>query len=472
MDAPVLVSRAITAGEQFDRNAAAQRQLVEELRSRLAEAALGGSAASRERHAARGKLLPRDRVDGLLDPGSPLLELSPLAADGMYGGDVPGAGIITGVGLVAGRRCVVVANDATVKGGTYHPVTVKKHLRAQEVAAENRLPCIYLVDSGGAFPARAGRGLPRPRALRPHLLQPGPPVGARHPSGGGRARVVHRRWRVRARDVRRVGHRPRPGHHLPRRTAAREGRDRRGRHGRGAGRGRPALQCLGGHGPPGRRRPARAGDRAQHHRHHAAARRPSLGGVAPGGARGRPRPALRGGAGRRADALRRPRDHRPARGRQPLPRVQARLRRHPRHRVRPHLGSPRRHHRQQRRALLRVGHERCALHRAVRPARRAAALPAEHHRLHGRSRLRGRGHRQARGQDGDGSGVRACAEADRRHRWLVRGRQLQHVRAGVLAPLPLDVAERPHLGDGRTLRATVPGSSTALARTSGSWAES
>src|SRR5262245_27067050 len=151
MDAPVLASRAATGGEQFERNAEAQRQLVEELRARLAEAALGGSAASRDRHVARDKLLPRQRVDGLLDPGSPLLELSPLAANGMYGGDVPGAGIITGVGMVAGRRCVVVANDATVKGGTYHPITVKKHLRAQEVAAENRLPCIYLVDSGGAF---------------------------------------------------------------------------------------------------------------------------------------------------------------------------------------------------------------------------------------------------------------------------------------------------------------------------------
>ncbi len=151
MDAPVLASRAAAAGEQFSRNEDAQRQLVEQLRSRLAEAALGGSPASRQRHSSRGKLLPRDRVDGLLDPGSPLLELSPLAAHGMYGGDVPGAGIITGVGLVAGRRCVVVANDATVKGGTYHPITVKKHLRAQEVAAENRLPCIYLVDSGGAF---------------------------------------------------------------------------------------------------------------------------------------------------------------------------------------------------------------------------------------------------------------------------------------------------------------------------------
>src|SRR5581483_1958570 len=97
------------------------------------------------------KLLPRDRVDGLLDPGSPFLELSPLAAHGMYGGDVPCAGIITGIGSISGRRCVIVANDATVKGGTYHPITVKKHLRAQEIALQNRLPCVYLVDSGGAF---------------------------------------------------------------------------------------------------------------------------------------------------------------------------------------------------------------------------------------------------------------------------------------------------------------------------------
>src|SRR5689334_24944329 len=103
------------------------------------------------RHVERGKLLPRDRVDSLLDPGSPFLELSPLAAHGMYDGDAPAAGIITGIGRVSGRECVVVANDATVKGGTYYPMTVKKHLRAQEVALHNRLPCIYLVDSGGAF---------------------------------------------------------------------------------------------------------------------------------------------------------------------------------------------------------------------------------------------------------------------------------------------------------------------------------
>jgi 3-methylcrotonyl-CoA carboxylase beta subunit len=129
----------------------AHRALVADLREKLATAALGGPERSRARHVERGKLLPRDRVDQLLDPSSPFLELSPLAAHGLYGGDAPGAGVITGVGRVAGRECVVVANDATVKGGTYYPMTVKKHLRAQEVALHNRLPCIYLVDSGGAY---------------------------------------------------------------------------------------------------------------------------------------------------------------------------------------------------------------------------------------------------------------------------------------------------------------------------------
>jgi len=125
--------------------------LVSELRERLASARLGGSPRARQRHVERGKLLPRDRVDSLVDPASPFLELSPLAATGMYGDEAPTAGIITGIGRVAGRECVIIANDATVKGGTYYPMTVKKHLRAQEVALDNRLPCIYLVDSGGAY---------------------------------------------------------------------------------------------------------------------------------------------------------------------------------------------------------------------------------------------------------------------------------------------------------------------------------
>ncbi|MDF3051215.1 MAG: methylcrotonoyl-CoA carboxylase [Pseudonocardia sp.] len=136
-----------------DRTAATatMRDLVAELREHLARARLGGGEAARRRHLERGKLLARDRVDRLLDPGSPFLELSPLAAHDMYDGAVPCAGIVTGIGRVVGRECVIVANDATVKGGTYYPITVKKHLRAQEIARVNRLPCIYLVDSGGAF---------------------------------------------------------------------------------------------------------------------------------------------------------------------------------------------------------------------------------------------------------------------------------------------------------------------------------
>src|SRR3954467_6404061 len=127
------------------------RELVADLNAQLERVRMGGGERARERHTARGKLLPRERVDRLVDKGAPFLELSPLAAHGMYDGDAPGAGIVTGVGRVAGRECVIVANDATVKGGTYYPMTVKKHLRAQEVALQNRLPCIYLVDSGGAF---------------------------------------------------------------------------------------------------------------------------------------------------------------------------------------------------------------------------------------------------------------------------------------------------------------------------------
>ncbi|MEV6779628.1 carboxyl transferase domain-containing protein [Streptomyces syringium] len=149
--APVLGSTADPASDAWRANEAAHRELAAGLREKLAAARLGGGEKARARHTARGKLLPRDRVDALLDPGSPFLELAPLAAEGMYGGAAPAAGVISGIGRVSGREVVIVANDATVKGGTYYPMTVKKHLRAQEVALENRLPCLYLVDSGGAF---------------------------------------------------------------------------------------------------------------------------------------------------------------------------------------------------------------------------------------------------------------------------------------------------------------------------------
>ena len=150
MSAPVLDTKLSPDNEQFRSNAAHNRALAERLRGDGAQAALGGNEKSRERHKARGKLLPRDRVERLLDPGSPFLEIGQLAACDLYDGDVPGAGMIAGVGRVSGRQVMIVCNDATVKGGTYYPMTVKKHLRAQEIAEQNRLPCIYLVDSGGA----------------------------------------------------------------------------------------------------------------------------------------------------------------------------------------------------------------------------------------------------------------------------------------------------------------------------------
>ena len=147
---PVVKSQLNPRSVEFRANAERMRALVEDLRQQVARATLGGGTEARDKHVGRGKLLPRERVRTLLDPGSPFLEVGQLAAHGMYGGEAPSAGIVTGIGRVAGRECVIVANDATVKGGTYFPMTVKKHLRAQEIAAQNRLPCIYLVDSGGA----------------------------------------------------------------------------------------------------------------------------------------------------------------------------------------------------------------------------------------------------------------------------------------------------------------------------------
>jgi len=150
MSAPQIQSKIATDGEEFRARHDHNRALAEKLRADVAEAAKGGPEKHRKRHLERGKLLPRDRVERLLDPGSPFLEIGQLAACDMYDGEVPGAGIIAGIGRVSGRQVMIVCNDATVKGGTYYPLTVKKHLRAQEIAEQNRLPCVYLVDSGGA----------------------------------------------------------------------------------------------------------------------------------------------------------------------------------------------------------------------------------------------------------------------------------------------------------------------------------
>jgi 3-methylcrotonyl-CoA carboxylase beta subunit len=155
-----LISKIDTRSKEFADNRAAMQPLVEDLRSTLQRNAVGGSAAARDKHSKSGKLLARERIAALLDPGAPFLELSALAAQGVYGEDLPGAGLITGIGRVSGRECMVVANDPTVKGGTYYPLTVKKHLRAQEIAGDNELPCIYLVESGGAFLPRQDEVFP------------------------------------------------------------------------------------------------------------------------------------------------------------------------------------------------------------------------------------------------------------------------------------------------------------------------
>jgi len=155
-----LRSHANPGSEEFRANVTANTALIDDLNAQLERVRKGGGESARERHVGRGKLLPRERVDRLLDPGAPFLECSALAAHGLYDDEAPGAGIITGIGRVSGRECVIVANDATVKGGTYYPLTVKKHLRAQEIALQNRLPCIYLVDSGGAFLPRQDEVFP------------------------------------------------------------------------------------------------------------------------------------------------------------------------------------------------------------------------------------------------------------------------------------------------------------------------
>ena len=155
-----ILSKLNPRSDDFKANAAAMRAVVDDLRLQASRAEAGGGPTARARHEARGKLLPRDRVNRLLDPGTPFLEIGQLAAHGMYDGDAPSAGVIAGVGRIAGVECMVVANDATVKGGTYYPMTVKKHLRAQEIAEQNRLPCVYLVDSGGAFLPRQDEVFP------------------------------------------------------------------------------------------------------------------------------------------------------------------------------------------------------------------------------------------------------------------------------------------------------------------------
>ena len=398
----------------------------------------------------RGKLLPRDRVMRLLDPGSPFLELSPLAANGMYDDAIHGAGMITGIGRVEGRECVIVCNDSTIKGGTYYPMTVKKHLRAQEIARENRLPCIYLVDSGGAnlphqtevFPDREhfGRifynqatlsslGIPQIAVVmgsctaggayvpamcdetiivkgQGTIFLGGPPlvkaatgeVVSAEDLGGADVHARksgvadHYGGRRRARAVARAPHRRQPQHQEERRH------------------------------PAAARRASRAFDAAE------------LDGIVP--ADTRKQYDVREIIARLVDASEF--DEFKALYGTTLVTGFAHLSRH-----------SGRHPRQQRHPVFGERAQGRAFHRAVLPAPHSAAVPAEHLRLHGRPRLRGRRHRQGRRQDGDGGRLRAGAEDHADRRRLVRRRQLRHVRPRLRPALPVHLAERAHLGDGR-----------------------
>ena len=234
---------------------------MEKLKEELERARAGG--AGRERHAEQNKMFVRDRVDALLDPGSPFLELSALAAHGMYGGEAPGAGLVTGIGRVSGREVMVIANDATVKGGTYYPMTVKKHLRAQEIAEENRLACVYLVDSGGAFLPLQADVFPDRDHFGRIFYNQARMSAKRIPQVAVVLGLLHRGGSLCPRDVGRGGDREREGDDLPGGPAAREGGHGRGSHGRGARRRRRPHADLGRGRLSGRRRRPRARDRAR-----------------------------------------------------------------------------------------------------------------------------------------------------------------------------------------------------------------
>ncbi len=190
-----------TKSPEYQANFDENKRLVEDLRSRMDAARQGGPPESVARHKARGKLTVRERLDRLFDDNTPFIELSPLAACDMYDNAAPAAGMVTGIGVVHGREVLVVANDATVKGGTYFPMTIKKHVRAQEIARKNNLPCVYLVDSGRYLPAGAIGDISRQGSLRQNLLQSGDALGTSYSADCSRARQLHGWWRLCSGDV-------------------------------------------------------------------------------------------------------------------------------------------------------------------------------------------------------------------------------------------------------------------------------
>ena len=444
----VLRSTVDPASDKFKGNEAAMRALVEDLAKRHARVRAGGPASAQERHKSRGKMLPRERVAALIDQGSPFLELSALAADGLYGADVPAAGIITGIGRIEGRECVVIANDATVKGGTYYPVTVKKHIRAQEIAEQNRLPCLYLVDSGGAnlphqdevFPDREHFGrifYNQARMSAKGIAQIAVVMGSCTAGGAYVPAMSDETIIVKEQGTIFLGGPPLVKAATGEEVSAEElgGADV---HTRISGvadhmaaddsdairRARAIVARLDAAAPPPPPPPAAdpVYDPAEVY------------GVVPQSLRTMFN--VREVIARIADGS----EFDEFKARYGVTLVTGFAR------IGGHLVGILANN-----GILfsEIVAQGGALHRALLPARHPAALPPEHRRLHGRQALRTGRHRQGRGQARHRGLLRWGAQAHGHRRRQLRRRKLRHVRPRLRSPLPLDVAQCAHLGDGR-----------------------
>jgi hypothetical protein len=444
------IATRVDAGEPaYRENHAAVAALCADLGDRIERVQAGGGERAVSRHRERGKLLARERIDLLVDPGAPFLELSPLAADGVYGDVTPSAGIVTGVGRVAGRTCVIVANDATVKGGTYYPLTVKKHLRAQEIAAQNHLPCIYLVDSGGAFLPLQAEVFPdrdhfgrifynQAQMSSAGIAQLAAVMGSCTAGGAYVPAMADESVIVRGTGTIFLGGPP-----LVKAATGEE----------------VTAEELGG-GDVHARISGVADHLAVSDEHALALLRDSA-------ARLRPDRAPDWELADPVDPLEDPDEllgivpPEPRRGYEVREVIARLVDGSDLHEFKPLygetlvcgfariLGHPVAILANNGILFLGVGAEGCALRRARLPARHPAAVPAEHHRLHGRQGLRARRHRARRREARDGRRLRVGAEADGDHRRLVRRRQLRHVRPRLRAPVPVQLAHLADQRDGR-----------------------